>query len=332
MATRNRVARGGVRRFLVVLAVAFSATGLSAWGWTSFSDVAALGGFTRPRTFGNRIELRGPYSAVLFEVGTRRVDFNGTVVFLNAVPQKLRSEWMLTSADAANVIQALAAPDCPLSAVDYWTVVLDPGHGGSDPGARYGRSVDEKRLTLDMAKRVRTKLKDMGVRTEITRDRDRTMSLDERCARAQSLGADVFVSIHFNSTTDPRTGGVETYVVPSVGYPSTGQATAGRIDDTAYPCNRYDAANMYLAYCLQRGLVAYGRAEDRGIKRARFHVIKYAACPAALVECGFLSNRREAEHILQDDYRDQLAEGITRGILTYLWRVREAHYARYSPP
>jgi N-acetylmuramoyl-L-alanine amidase len=294
--------------------------------------VAEWLGFERPREAAGRITLQRPYAALQMDPATRRLDFNGLSVYLNAAPRNVRGTWYVAQADADGALRALAAPDCPLSAVGVGLVLLDPGHGGADPGARYGANLEEKRLTLDVARRARAKLREMGVRVELTRDRDRFLSLEDRAARARALRADLFVSIHFNAATDTRTGGIETFVVPAPGFPATTQAAGGRVDDSPFPCNRFEAANVYLASCLQRGLVAHGRSEDRGVKRARFYVIKQAPCPAALVECGFLSNRREAARILEESHRDRLAEGITRGVLTYLWRVREARYARNGAP
>jgi N-acetylmuramoyl-L-alanine amidase len=204
-------------------------------------------------------------------------------------------------------------------------VLLDPGHGGDDAGAPGPGRVTEKKLNLDIAKRVRDRLADTGLRVLMTRDRDRTADLADRQRRAAQWNADLFVSIHLNSSADRNVHGTETYVVPAAGFPSTAQADAARKSEAAgVPGNQFNAANLVLAYYLQKGLLTCTQSEDRGIKRARFYVIRNAPCPAALVECGFLSHREEGARLLNDAYRDRVAEGIARGIMTYVSRAREA--------
>jgi len=221
----------------------------------------------------------------------------------------------------------LLCPGNALATAQTSLVMLDPGHGGDDPGARDGWKLDEKRLTLDIARRARAKLREFQVDARLSRERDMSVSLEERCWRAERLGATLFVSIHLNAARDRRTSGIETFIIPSAGYAPTADREGAlfKVEKTAYPANHYDAANAVLAYYLHKGLLASSRGEDRGIRRARFHVIKSVSCPAALVECGFMSNRQEAEKLAQEAYRDSLAEGIARGILTYLSRAREAH-------
>ena len=92
-----------------------------------------------------------------------------------------------------------------------------------------------------------------------------------------------------------------------------------------YAGNRNDAANTVLGYYVHKGLMLNANSADRGIKRARFQVLRDAPCPAVLIECGFLSNDRQEAKLLDPSYADKIAEGLTRGILIYLERVRRAH-------
>lgn len=298
----------------------------------SLNDIMAAYGYGLPTygsgapgQYGRHAIYRNRISTVVFESGSRRVVFNGLTVYLNRCVEKAPNDWLIAPVDAADTLGALLFPGRALKSVGSRTVVLDAGHGGSDPGTQGVAGQPEKALTLDVAKRVRAKLRASQVNVWLTRDRDTTMSLEERCWRSGRLGANVFVSIHFNASLNTAISGVETYIVPAAGYPSTADAESQRAPSRVKPCpaNRFDGANAVLAHYLQKGLLVHSRAEDRGIKRARFYVIRNAACPAALVECGFLSHRREAGRIASEAYRDQLAEGIARGILTYLSRVRE---------
>jgi len=137
----------------------------------------------------------------------------------------------------------------------------------------------------------------------------------------------VFVAIHLNASRNHATSGIETYIVPAPGYPTTAEAEHHLPGSGARNCpgNRFDGANAVLAQYLHKGLIAHTGALDRGIRRARFYVIRNASCPGALVECGFLSNSKEVAKMDDASYRDRVAEGITRGLLTYLNRVRLQH-------
>ena len=291
----------------------------------ALNDIMAAYGFGPPSQYGRNAVYRSRTSTVVFEAGSRRVVFNGLTIYLNRCTDQGASGLFVAPVDAADTLGALLFPTRALKSVGGVTVVLDAGHGGADPGTQGVGHTEEKTLTLDIAKRVREKLAACQMTVWLTRDKDRFTALEERCWRGEKLGADVFVSIHFNASRNASISGIETYIVPAAGYPTTGeldrQPLASR--GTACPGNKFDGANAILAQYLQKGLLAYSHAEDRGIRRARFYVIRNMSCPAALVECGFLSNSREAARIADVTYRDQLAEGLARGILTYLSRVHE---------
>ncbi len=291
----------------------------------SLNDIMTAYGFGPPSEYGPSMVFRSRTSTVVFESGSRRVLFNGLTLYLNRSVEKTPGTWLIAPVDAADTLGALCYPGQVLKKVGGGTVVLDAGHGGSDPGTQGVARYPEKVFTLDLAKRVRAKLRECQTTVWLTRNQDAAMSLEERCWRAGKLGADVFVSIHFNASRNSSISGIETFIVPAAGCPTTAEAERQRSSSrvTACPGNRFDGANAVLAHFLQKGLLAHSRAEDRGIRRARFYVIRNANCPAALVECGFLSNSREAGRIADPAYRDQLAEGLTRGILTYMNRVRE---------
>lgn len=294
--------------------------------WTSLNSLAATYGLTAPLEQSRSIILRRPNLTLTFDKASRRMTFNGVTCYLNTGVIWRESDWWIARLDACDTVGALLRPAEVLRTAGGRLIVLDPGHGGSDSGAREGPRLVEKRLTLDIARRVRSKLKACGVDAVLTRDRDIDLGLDARTERARRLGADVFVSIHLNAARDRRVAGIETYVIPAAGVVSTASSrlTPGGAERTVYAGNNFDAANMILAYLLHHGLLVHSQSGDRGIRRARFQVLKTAPCPAALVECGFLSNRQEAERLAEEGYRDQLAEGIARGLLTYVSRVREA--------
>jgi len=259
-----------------------------------------------------------------FEAQSRRFVYNGVLIYLNGSVQSADSGWTLFRSDLDDVVDALLHPPLSLAPQRIETVVLDPGHGGHDKGTVSNRRVEEKRVTLDVAKRVSQKLQAAGVRVRMTRDRDVYLSLDQRAVFANKVKADVFVSIHMNAADDRSVSGVETFVLASPGFPSTVSTAVSDRDQLTYPGNRCGPANMLLGYYVQRNLLHYAGAGDRGVKRTRFYVLRNVGCPAVLAECGFLSNPGEEEKVLSRKYRDALAEGVARGILTYISEARKA--------
>ncbi len=266
----------------------------------------------RPHT--NELLLAGQAQHLKMFRDSRRLQINGIQVFMNG-PLTLRSNtWALCEADVNTVLRPLVQP-YRSSSTNRLVVVLDPGHGGGDAGAGDKSGLAEKMLTLDIAQRIRRRFRNSGVHVKLTRNTDTFIPLRERTRKAAAWNADVFVSIHMNSAANTHANGIETYVLPAAGFPSTSGGSNGK---KRYPGNTHDAANSGLAYGIHRGLQHATKSNDRGIKRSRFDVLCWAPCPAVLVECGFLSNKKDAKELLSIKHREAVADGITRGILTYL--------------
>ena len=172
----------------------------------------------------------------------------------------------------------------------FRTVVIDPGHGGYDKGARWGR-VYEKHLALDTAARLEAYLKSKGYKVVMTRRSDTFISLPGRVAFASKYFKPIFVSIHYNYTWKKRPSGIETYY--------------------------YSRESQPLAAYIQQGMMRRIHTINRGVKHARFYVIRHAKWPAVLVECGFVSNASERERSKQAWYRQNIAEGIAEGIIKF---------------
>lgn len=283
-------------------------------------DVGARYGFSAPAEVGNNITFKSKYTTMAFETNSRKLLFNGVLIWMNSPIVKKRGRWTITKADVIKVIDPLLRAETALNSVGLRTVVIDPGHGGEDPGAIGRRKVYEKKVVLDIARRVRRKLQDNGISVKLTREKDTTLGLVARTVKARLWNADVFVSVHLNSAHNSAAAGMETYVVPAAGFPST----AGNNDKKSYPGNKFDKANTVLAYYVHKAVLAHTKSADRGIRRARFDVIRYAHCPAIMVECGFVSNKAEEEKMLKRGYRESLAQGIADGILTYIKRAKSA--------
>lgn len=267
-----------------------------------------------------RINMQNRWQNLIFKVDSREVQVNGSLVWLHEPMSLARGRWALREVDATRVIDPLMRPERYLGSVGSRVVVIDPGHGGQDSGARSPRGLEEKRVVLDIARRLRTHLVAAGVKVYLTRESDRFIELDERARQAKRWGGDVFISIHLNSAGNSDAAGIETFSLAAAGYSSTG----GGLSNLSQPGNRFEGANAMLSYQVHKALVAKVAATDRGVKHSRFLVLKEAPCPAVLVECGFISNRAEADKLLKEDHREALAQGLARGTLNYLNLVKRA--------
>ncbi|MFZ5585688.1 MAG: N-acetylmuramoyl-L-alanine amidase [Thermodesulfobacteriota bacterium] len=217
-------------------------------------------------------------------------------------------------------------------------VVVDPGHGGKDPGSIW-RGVKEKDLTLDIAKRVADKLrKKAGVEVLLTRSKDVTVPLEERTAFANTREADLFVSIHINAAPSPKLAGIETYFLnlaadeESVRVAARENATTQRsINDLQLILkdlmlsSKINESNR-LAHTLHRELVGTLRkqyeVEDLKVKQAPFIVLIGARMPAVMAEVGFITNAQEHQRLTNPAYRDLVAEGIAAGVAAYARQLR----------
>ncbi|MCY4485747.1 MAG: N-acetylmuramoyl-L-alanine amidase [Deltaproteobacteria bacterium] len=220
-------------------------------------------------------------------------------------------------------------------------IVLDPGHGGKDPGAVGSGGLREKDVVLRVGRNLAPRLRqEMGVDVVLTRTRDVFVPLKERTAIANREKADLFLSIHSNASRNRRAGGLETYYLDK----TTDEATlklAARENRTArrnltdlqimlsdLKLNVYLPDSISLASHLQSSLVKntrprYSRAKDLGVKKGLFYVLVGARMPAALAELFFVSNRREARELQRPAMRKALVDGLSRGIKNYADGLRK---------
>ncbi len=182
-------------------------------------------------------------------------------------------------------------PASPVRAAGFNTVVIDAGHGGHDRGGIPQNIIPEKNVALDVARRVRAILADAGLRTVMTRSSDVFVSLPDRVAISNSHPRAIFVSIHFNSARRVGARGVETFYGSKAGIP--------------------------LARRIQRNVMRTTNGDDRGIKPARYYVLRKNRNVSVLVECGFLTNPTDAKLASSAVYREKLARAIAGAILEY---------------
>lgn len=251
---------------------------------------------------------------MLFEADSRKLVFNGLLVWLNAPLTYVENEWSLVQADITNIIYPLAMPDVILNFTPENLIFLDPGHGGTDGGA-VGKKLVEKDIVLDIAKIVKRKLTAHNIDTIMSREEDKTTSLLERVQMASKKSATAFVSIHLNSSFNNEASGIETFVLSTSGF----QSTDGGNSRTANKHGSvYDQFSIVLAYYIHSNLVKNLDMVDRGIKRAGFEVLRGANCPAVLLECGFISHQGDEEKLADSQFRTNLAESITAGIIQFI--------------
>ena len=264
----------------------------------------------------DRVSYQSAFAQLTAEHDCRDITLNGVTHWISVPVLETHGQLWIASLDVLKVIDPVFRQGRSPGKTVVRTIVLDPGHGGSDRGTR-GVTGREKELTLDLAKRVQRLLEAAGLKVVPTRTTDENVSLDERVALTERQHADLFVSLHFNSGGNAQ--GIETYCVPPAGAVSTANPFRRFFggDDDKCSANQFDEKNVWLAHCVQRSLLHITGANDRGVRRARYVVIRDAPCPAILVESGFLSNAGEEQRLLSADYRDKLAKGIAGGILEY---------------
>ncbi|MFA6172413.1 MAG: N-acetylmuramoyl-L-alanine amidase [Kiritimatiellales bacterium] len=293
--------------------------------YVTLPNIASYYGMTVTQPAKKRIRLQNKYNKIEFETEERSVWINGTLVALSEPVRKVGWQWAIDTTDFNKTIEPAARPSEFLKNAGTRTVVLDPGHGGDDKGTTSPRGIQEKKVVLDVANRVRNRLQARGINVELTRESDRNLDLDARCRKAAALRADLFVSIHANSAGKNRdVRGAETFVLSLPGRYSSNSYGGGTLPSASNTGNRYDVANMVLGYRIQQNLIKATGQEDRGIKRARFEVLRDAPCPAALVEMAFMSNPKDEAIVIDPAGRDRIARGIADGIAAYLSDVSRA--------
>ncbi|RMG03742.1 MAG: N-acetylmuramoyl-L-alanine amidase [Nitrospirae bacterium] len=225
-------------------------------------------------------------------------------------------------------------------------VVIDPGHGGDDPGAIGPRGLREKDVTLDMAKRLKRILEETyNLEVYLTRDSDRFISLKDRTLFANRKKADLFVSIHANASPRKNTRGTETYLLNwtnnrealrvaarenriSVEKMKESRSELGMILTSLERESKRDES-LKLAHFIQNSLISrlsrsYSSVTDLGVKQALFYVLVGAEMPSVLVEVAFISNPREERLLRSRTFRQRSAEAMAKGIYRYILSLPDA--------
>jgi N-acetylmuramoyl-L-alanine amidase len=261
------------------------------------------------------------------EADSRDTQINGVRVFLGNPVRVRNGKLFVSRIDYETCLVPLLRPGLGVPGAPVLKVIaLDAGHGGIDQGAQNAAlKLQEKAMTLDVVLRLKKLLETRGYKVVLTRGDDRELSPDKqkdlalRSEAANRAGADLFISIHFNSNPDSKISGVEMYTFPPRYQRSSNSWSTNHDDaeDEASPVNRFDHWSSVLAHALHRNVLESLKTTDRGKKLYQLGVLRRLKCPAVLVESAFLSNEAEAKRIAKPEYRQQIANALAAGVDDY---------------
>ena len=225
------------------------------------------------------------------------------------------------------------------------TIVIDPGHGGKDPGASGTRGLQEKGIVLSISEKLREILTAKGYTVLMTRDTNRFIPLKKRTEFATQHKADLFLSIHANGSESPRANGIETYYLHVKSTDSAAEKIAARENiDSGYSIQELETLlegliresksedSKRLAQYVQQALVQSTGAVDRGVKHARFVVLIGTKVPAILIETGFVSNAVEGQKLATSAYQHKIATAIAQGVDRFLGKTGKTPFVAARSP
>ena len=218
------------------------------------------------------------------------------------------------------------------------TIVVDPGHGGRDPGATGIGGLHEKDVNLSIAKRLAERLESRGFRVVLTRNHDRSLDLEERTAIAEAAGGDVFISIHANASRRSKTRGIEIYTLDENherhsldvaarenGVPASKldplQRALARLRVNEVASNSERLAGLVHANVIKGARKSKRSLPDLGLKKGPFYVLFMSSMSSVLVETGFVTNKRDAKLLRSAKYQQELAEEIAEGVHQYRQQI-----------
>ncbi len=271
--------------------------------------------------------LQSEWTRMEFEVHKRDIRINKVRVFLGFPVTYHRSDLHISRLDLVETIYPILTPQIASPVPNLRRIAIDAGHGGKDPGTQNAKlGLIEKHLVLDVSRRLGSILEAKGYEVMFTRERDRFLELTERSRNANRRKVDLFLSIHLNGVDSARVGGAETYAFTPKNQPSTRNTKVGSSARKYYSGNRNNTWNTLIAFYVQDEMIRQLGTEDRGVKRARWTVLRDLSCPGIMIEAGFLTNPAEGRKIKTAAYRQRIAETVADGVFRYrktLDRLRE---------
>lgn len=327
-----RLLRRSLRVFCALAALVFCfANSYAASGWQvikvgprdylSIENIARFYGLptgVKPAgREGKTINLDNGRLQLQVTLDSREVIINGVRNTLSFPIAEKDGQYLMSRIDLAKTVEPQFRPQMIPNLGKVTTVVLDPGHGGFDKGAcsSYGC---EKDYVLDIAKQLKPMLEARGFKVVMTRESDVFIPLEQRARIANATRDSVFVSLHLNATDwNPAAAGFEIYSLTPRGAPSTqDNALALRFFQMQLG-SPADAQSVALSMSIYHSVLGHLQEFDRGIKRARFAVLRLTKIPAVLIEGGFLTDRAESKLIANPQWRTQYAQSIAMGLENY---------------
>lgn len=284
-------------------------------------DVARFYGLQQRAGGGSGFDLTGGGRTLQGKAGQKEVKIDGVKYVLCFPIVQKNGQTLLSAMDVTKIIEPVLRPGKITNATQVRTVILDPGHGGHDAGA-VGRLGREKEYALDVATRAKSLLEARGYRVQLTRQSDVFIPLEKRSQFANRQQNAIFISIHFNKSKTAAGTGIETFALAPRGVPSMGEEDVTVNAVREYPGHKRDPENILLATAVHSSLLRYCPLPDRGIKRARFHVIRETKIPSILVEGGFLDHPMDARMVASAAYRQRMAMAIAEGVTRFQRAVR----------
>jgi len=284
--------------------------------YVPLADVTAFYKLSPPQIEGNTFTLTGQGRTIRGTAGGREVYINNVKYVLCFDIVSGGGQFLISAMDVTKIIEPVMRPGKIKDAAAVRTVILDAGHGGHDSGAT-GPMGSEKDATLDVVLRAKKLLEENGYNVRLTRMTDAFIPLENRPAMANKYPNAIFVSVHFNKSNVGGASGIETYALAPRGVPSMDEEHLSYSDFRPYPGHARDSENIALATAMHSSLLRHLRLYDRGIKRARFVVIRDIVIPGVLLEGGFMNHPFDSRQIASAAYRDAFASAILEGVNRY---------------
>ncbi len=281
--------------------------------YVSDENVAKFYGFDRfAKQDADRI-FKHPSLIMTWKVGSESIYVNNIKFNLSFPVIENGGMAMISTVDLAKLVDPVVRPSYIRKPIVFNTVVIDAGHGAHDTGAKgpFGR---EKDYALDMALRLEKELQARGFKTKLTRRDDIFLTLGQRVEIANREKDAIFISMHFNSSGAQNANGIETYALAPQGTSSTDGSSPW---NSLLTGNVRDAENIALATAVHAHVISELKPVDRGIKRARFNVLRGINKPAILFEGGFVTNPAEAKLINDPEHRQRIAVAVADAVVRF---------------
>jgi N-acetylmuramoyl-L-alanine amidase len=281
--------------------------------YVSDENVAKFYGFERFAKQDDDRIFKHPSLIMTWKIGSESIYVNNIKFNLSFPVIENGGMAMLSTVDLAKLVDPVVRPSYIRKPIEFDTVVIDAGHGAHDSGAKgpYGR---EKDYTLDTAQRLSKALQARGFKTVMTRNEDVFLTLGQRVEVANRYKNAIFISIHYNSSGAQSSNGIETYALAPQG---TRTDVGGSPWNSPLTGNISDAENIALATAVHAHVISDIKAVDRGIKRARFNVLRGINKPGILFEGGFVTSPSEGKLINDPAHRERLASSIADAVVRF---------------